>query len=102
VERAVFTLQLATPSHLRIGQISCYRQVDEVWLADTDLLAGDFRRSLALALENCVMDLQPPRVEEREDQNASYRHLALEHAMRHPALLEAVSNLRAADSSGGD
>jgi hypothetical protein len=55
----------------------------------------------ALALENCAMDLQP-RLEEREDQDASYRHLTLNHAMRHPALLEAVSNLRAAESSGGD
>jgi hypothetical protein len=103
VEKTVFTLQLATPQHRLIGQISCYRPVDEGWFADTDLLSGDFRRSLALALEHCIVNAQPQRLQasDNAEQDASYHDLALDHAMRHPAVLEAVSNFTAV-SSGGD
>lgn len=102
-EKAVFTLQLGTPKHRLFGQISCYRPVGEGWLADTDLLAGDFIKNLALALEHCVFNSPPPSlyVEEVGKQEVLYESASVDHS-RHAAIFDRVSNLTALGNSAGD
>ena len=52
-EKITLVLEISTPASGKIGQLSLYRMVGGELLIDTGLLAGDLRRSLALALEKC-------------------------------------------------
>ena len=52
-EKIVLMLQLATPASGCIGELWLSRRVDRQTLIDMDLLMGDLRRSVAVALENC-------------------------------------------------
>jgi len=52
-EKIALVLELSTPSSGVIGQLSLCRQVERATLIDIDLLFGEFRRSVAIALENC-------------------------------------------------
>lgn len=65
----------------------------------TDLLSGEFRHTLALAIENCVLSPQaPPRFIGRLD-------MADEgpvNAIDHPAILGRFANFEAVEGSGGD
>lgn len=55
-EKAVLTLELSSPIHGLIGRISLYRPVGSGWLVDTDLLSGDFREALGIAVANCILN----------------------------------------------
>ena len=53
------TLELSTPEDGLIGRISLHRPVGSGWLVDNDLLFGDFRESLGIAIAKCVLNPPP-------------------------------------------
>lgn len=53
-ETTVFTIELATAKYGRIARLSLYRSQESEWLPDIDLLTGEFRLGLSMALENCL------------------------------------------------
>jgi UDP-GlcNAc:undecaprenyl-phosphate/decaprenyl-phosphate GlcNAc-1-phosphate transferase len=53
-EKVLFTIELSTHKRGLIGSLTLHRQVGAGWLVDTDLLAGELQRSLAMAIDNCM------------------------------------------------
>jgi hypothetical protein len=51
-EKTALTLELSAGESRLIGQITLYRPAGSGWLVDTDLLSGDFRESLGIAVAN--------------------------------------------------
>jgi hypothetical protein len=46
-----------SPPHGKIGRLSLVHSAGERLLADSNLLQGEFRRSLGLALEQCIISM---------------------------------------------
>lgn len=57
-EKTALTLELSAGENRLIGQITLYRPAGSGWLVDTDLLSGDFRESLGIAVANCAADVR--------------------------------------------
>jgi len=56
-EKTALTLELGAGESRLIGQITLYRAAGSGWLVDTDLLSGDFREALGIAVANCAGDV---------------------------------------------
>jgi UDP-GlcNAc:undecaprenyl-phosphate GlcNAc-1-phosphate transferase len=54
-DKLVLMMDLATPSHGKIGRVSLVHNSSKRLLADSSLLQGAFRRSLGCALEQCII-----------------------------------------------
>jgi UDP-GlcNAc:undecaprenyl-phosphate/decaprenyl-phosphate GlcNAc-1-phosphate transferase len=53
-EKVLFTIELSTCKRGLIGSLTLHRQAGAGWLVDTDLLAGELQRSLAMAIDTCM------------------------------------------------
>jgi len=55
-EKTALTLELGAGESRLIGQITLYRPAGSGWLVDTDLLSGNFREALGMAVASCAAD----------------------------------------------
>lgn len=53
-ETIIFIFELSAPKYGRIGRIALYRCNGAEWVTDVDLLTGEFRKSIGMALQNCL------------------------------------------------
>lgn len=58
-EKITLVLEISTEASGKIGQLSLHREIGGELLIDSGLLAGDLRRSLAIALEKCFAKTKP-------------------------------------------
>ncbi|HEY1937102.1 MAG TPA: MraY family glycosyltransferase [Candidatus Angelobacter sp.] len=56
-DHLVLSMNLITPRFGKIGRISLEHSADERLMGDSSLLQGEFRRSLCLALEQCIITM---------------------------------------------
>ncbi len=64
-DKLVLTMDLATLRQRRIGRVYLVHNSSNRLLADSSLLQGEFRRSLAYALEQCIVNTSPDRDQDR-------------------------------------